>query len=354
MPRLSALGALPLAGALAAATLLPAAASAAPAPTATHTPAACASAPALIHSDTPQLQPENTVWDPTRRRVLVGSIRQGTVSVVNPDHTTTTLVKDPRLIGTGGVRVDPARGRLLATFDDTFDGPGALLSERSTPQTVGHYAGLGIFDLRTGKTIKLVNLAFQPGLHLANDLAIDPAGNAYVTDSFNGTVYKVDPEGHASIFLHAPALTAPVVNGAPSVGPNGIVYRDGYLIVVRYDSGELFKIPLRAPHSFTKVALNQPVVGADGIALRPNGDLVAVTNTIKSTGIEGVIVVRSKDNWRTAQRIDTTPWPDHAPTMVAMTPCGDYVLSSGLDVLFHSGGKQTVNGFNLRRFDFQG
>jgi hypothetical protein len=351
MPRLSALGALPFAAVLAAAALLPAAASAAPSPAGLHRQATCAAAPPLIHSDTPQLQPENTVWDPTRSRVLVGSIRQGTVSVVNPDHTTTPLVTDSRLIGTGGVRVDPARGRLLATFDDTYDGPGALLSVRSTPQTAGHYAGLGIFDLATGRTIKLINLAGQPGLHLANDLALDPAGNAYVSDSFNGTVYKVDTAGHASVFLNAPALTAPVVDGAPSVGPNGIVYHDGYLVLVRYDTGELFKIPLRAPQSFTKVALSEPVVGADGIALRPDGDLIAVTNTIKSTGIEGVIVVRSGDNWRTAHRIDTTPWPDHAPTMVALTPCGDYVLSSGLDVLFHSGGKSTVDGFNLRRFD---
>jgi hypothetical protein len=37
--------------------------------------------------------------------------------------------------------------------------------------------------------------------------------------------------------------------------------------------------------------------------------------------------------------------------MVAMTPCGDYVMSSRLDILFHSAGKQTSDGFNLRRLD---
>jgi sugar lactone lactonase YvrE len=327
-------------------------------PGATAKPAAYASStpcpkspPALIHSNTPQLQPEGTVWDPSRSRVLVGSLRKGTVSIVNPDSTTTPLVTDPHLVGTGGMRIDMARKRLFVTYDDTYGGPKALLSEKSTAKTRGRWAGLGIFDLTTGKTIKLVDLGYQPGLHLSNDLTLDPAGNAYVSDSFNGTIYRVDPSGHRSVFLKAPALTAPIVDGLPDVGPNGIVYQNGYLVVVRYDTGELFRVPVKNPKSFTKVKFDDPVVGADGMALRPNGDLVAVTNTIRSKGIEGVIVVRSDDDWHSARRVSTTPWPDHAPTMVAMTPCADYVLSSRLDILFHSAGKSTADGFNLRRLD---
>jgi sugar lactone lactonase YvrE len=310
-------------------------------------------APALVHSDTPALHPEGTVWDPTRSRVLVGSLHKGTVSIVNPDATTTPLVTDRRLVGTGGMRIDQTRGRLLVTYDDTFAGPGGQLSERSTPQTPGHWAGLGIFDLRTGKTIKLVDLGWQRGLHLSNDLALDPAGNAYVTDSFNGTIYRVDPAGHRSVFLNDPKITAPIKKGIPDVGPNGIIYRDGYLVMVRYDTGDLFKIPIRDPKSSTKVAFDRPVAGADGMVQRPNGDLVSVTNTIRPypKAIEGVIVIRSGDGWHSAHRVSTTPWPDHAPTMVAMTPCGDYVMSSRLDVLFHSAGKTTSDGLNLRRFD---
>jgi sugar lactone lactonase YvrE len=309
--------------------------------------------PPLVQSGTPRLHPEGTVWDPTRSRVLVGSLHRGSVSVVNPDGTTTPLVKDPRLVGTGGMRIDQERNRLLVTYDDTFAGPGGQLSERSTPKTPGKWAGLGIFDLSTGKTIKLIDLGYERGLHLSNDLALDPEGNAYVTDSFNGTIYRVDPDGNRSVFLKHPKITAPIKKGIPDVGPNGIIYRDGYLVIVRYDTGDLFKIPIRDPESVTKVQLDQPVAGADGIVQRPNGDLVAVTNVIRPYpgAIEGVIVVRSDDDWRTARRVSTTKWPDHAPTMVAMTPCADYVMSSRLDVLFHSAGKTTADGFNLRRFD---
>jgi sugar lactone lactonase YvrE len=307
----------------------------------------------IVQSGTPRLHPEGTVWDPTRSRVLVGSLHRGSVSIVNPDGTTTPLVKDPRLIGTGGMRIDRERNRLLVTYDDTFAGPGGQLSERSTPKTPGKWAGLGFFDLSTGKTIKLIDLGYERGLHLSNDLALDPEGNAYVTDSFNGTIYRVDPDGNRSVFLKHPKITAPIKKGIPDVGPNGIIYRDGYLVIVRYDTGDLFKIPIRDPESVTKVKLDRPVAGADGMVQRPNGDLVAVTNTIRSYpgAIEGVIVVRSDDGWRTARRVSTTPWPDNAPTMVAMTPCADYVLSSRLDVLFHSAGKTTSDGFNLRRFD---
>jgi sugar lactone lactonase YvrE len=309
--------------------------------------------PALVNSGTPRLHPEGTVWDPTRSRVLVGSLHRGSVSVVNPDGTTTPLVKDPRLVGTGGMRIDQARNRLLVTYDDTFAGPGGQLSERSTPKTPGKWAGLGIFDLRTGKTIKLIDLGYERGLHLSNDLALDPEGNAYVTDSFNGTIYKVDPEGDKSVFLKDRKITAPIKKGIPDVGPNGIIYRDGYLVVVRYDTGDLFKIPIRDPKSLTKVKFDQPVAGADGMVQRPNGDLVAITNTIRPYpgAIEGAIVVRSDDNWRSAHRVSTTRWPDHAPTMVAQTPCADYVMSSRLDVLFHSAGKTTSDGFKLRRLD---
>jgi sugar lactone lactonase YvrE len=308
-------------------------------------------APALVRSDTAALHPEGTVWDPTRSRVLVGSLHKGTVSIVNPDATTTPLITDKRLVGTGGIRIDQARNRLLVTYDDTFAGPGGQLSERSTPRTPGRWAGLGIFDLRTGKTIKLVDLGWQRGLHLSNDLALDPAGNAYVTDSFNGTIYRVDPAGQRSVFLKSPKITAPIKKGIPDVGPNGIIYRDGYLVLVRYDTGDLFKVPISDPKSVTKVAFDQPVAGADGMVQRPNGDLVAVTNTIRPypTAIEGVIVIRSDDGWRSARRVSTTRWPDHAPTMVAMTPCGEYVMSSRLDILFHSAGKSTSDGFNLRR-----
>lgn len=37
-------------------------------------------------------------------------------------------------------------------------------------------------------------------------MTVDPAGNAYVTDSLSPLVHKVTPEGQASVFVEDPRL----------------------------------------------------------------------------------------------------------------------------------------------------
>ncbi|AYV32416.1 hypothetical protein HET69_33295 [Streptomyces sp. CJ_13] len=329
------------------------------APTATtahaeqNAPAASATTalPALIQGPGEAIHPEGFTWDPTRKTFLIGSLRHGTISVVGADGIPHTLVSDPSLIATGGIRVDAARNRLLATYGDVYAGPNALLSDGSTPETRGRYGGVAIFNLTTGVLEKRVELSQSPGLHLANDLALDPQGNAYATDSFTGTIYKVTPSGTGSVFLQAPALDAGYENGLPNVGVNGIVYHpSGALIVVRYDSGALFRIPLSNPENFREISLKERIPGADGIALGSDGTLYAATNTIRSNGIDGLFKLRSPDGWRSAQIVSKAVSPEAAPTTVTLTPSGAYVLSSNVHILFGSGGTQTRDGFALRRF----
>ncbi|MGW6685987.1 SMP-30/gluconolactonase/LRE family protein [Streptomyces sp. NPDC054961] len=317
------------------------------------TPAASATAalPALIQGPGEAIHPEGFTWDPTRRAFLIGSLRHGTISVVGADGIPHTLVSDPSLIATGGIRVDATRNRLLATYGDVYAGPNALLSDGSTPETRGRYGGVAIFNLTTGALEKRVELSQSPGLHLANDLALDPQGNAYATDSFTGTIFKVTPAGTASVLLKDPALDAGYQDGLPNVGVNGILYHpSGALIVVRYDSGALFRIPLDNPSNFREISLTERIPGADGIALGSDGTLYAATNTIRSNGIDGLFKLRSSDGWRSAGIVSKTVSPEAAPTTVTLTPSGAYVLSSNVHILFGSGGAQTRDGFALRRF----
>ncbi|MEU9289316.1 hypothetical protein AB0D57_32770 [Streptomyces sp. NPDC048275] len=307
--------------------------------------------PAIVQGSGHAIHPEGVTWDPTRNAFLIGSLRYGTVSVVGADGVPHTLVEDPYLIATGGVRVDVARNRLLVTYDDVYAGPNALLSVGSTAETRGRHAGLAIYDLATGALERHIDLGEAPGWHLANDVALDPVGNAYVTDSFSGHIFKVTPSGEKSTFLYDPALDAGITDDLPNVGLNGIVYHPGgYLLAVRYDTGQIFRIPLNHPEGFTEVTLQDKVPGADGMALAPDGTLWAATNTIRSNGIDGVFQLRSDDGWRTAYTVSKHASPEAAPTTVAITPSGDYVLSSNLNVLFGSGGKETRDGFVLRRY----
>jgi hypothetical protein len=180
---------------------------------------------------------------------------------------------------------------------------------------------------------------------------LDPDGNAYVTDSFTGKIFKVTPRGAASTFAYDKKLDAGYDGGLPNVGVNGIVYDPaGFLITVRYDTGQLFRIPLKNPQDVQEVSMDQRVPGADGIALGKDGTLYAATNTIRSSGVDALFKLRSDDGWKTSKVVSEQASPEAAPTTMALTPQGTYVLSSNVNVLFQSGGTETRDGFVLRRY----
>lgn len=290
--------------------------------------------PRVVEGRAESLHPEGVAWDPTRRAFLAGSIRHGTVSVVTRDGRVRTLVSDPRMVSTFGLHVDAARGRVLVTYADMG------LGARSTPATTGVQSGVGIFDLRTGRLLHLVNLSLGPGKHTANDLAIDRTGTAYVTDPSSDTIYRVTPDGRGSVFARDARY------GSTSIGLNGIAWHPaGYLLVVKYDDGTLFRIPLRHPERVSTVGLDRPLVGGDGIALHRDGTLVAMTNSLGAPGEDAVTVLRPRHGW-TSARSRTTAWPVQAPTTVAVTPYGDYAVSGHLEVLLAG---DTTDAFTLRR-----
>ena len=39
-----------------------------------------------------------------------------------------------------------------------------------------------------------------------NDIALDPQGNAYVTNSLSPFIHKITPDGEASVFINEPSL----------------------------------------------------------------------------------------------------------------------------------------------------
>lgn len=296
--------------------------------------------PAVVRGHSPALHPEGIAYDPTRRAFLVGSLFHGTVSVVAPDGTTRTLVDDPRMVGSVGVHIDAARGRILVTYGDIG------ISEGAEPDPAKRRTGLGIFDLRTGAARHVVDLAVGPG-HVANDVTFDRAGNAYVTDSASDVIYRVDAAGHASEFLRDPRFT-PAPGAA--AGINGIVWHpDGYLLVDKSDTGQLFRISTRGRPVVTEVRLDRRLPGADGLALHRNGDLVVVTSNLggQPDAVDALTVLRPRAGWHTAHEVGRTLWPVEDPTTVAVSPFGDYAVSGNLAILL--GGLGTSAEFTLRR-----
>ncbi|MEU5690918.1 hypothetical protein [Actinosynnema sp. NPDC020468] len=289
---------------------------------------AAEAAPRVITGHATALHPEGIARAP--QGFLVGSMTRGTVELVRRDGSTTTLASDPAMVSTFGLHV--ANGRIYVAYADMGVGP------RSTPATAYHSSGLGIFDLRTGRTLRVVDLAIGAGKHTANDVALDRAGNAYVTDPSSDTLYEVDARGRATAFLKDPRLAS------TSIGLNGVTWHPaGFLIAGRYDTGTLFKIPLDHPEAFTEITTDRALVGADGIQLRPDGGLTVVTNSLGAQGTPAVTVLRSTDGWRTARTTRRVELPGTQPTTVD----GDRVVDGDLEVLLAGG---TSDTFTLRRF----
>ncbi|SOB84767.1 hypothetical protein [Streptomyces sp. 1331.2] len=284
-------------------------------------------APAVITGQAPTLVPESGVWDATRHRFLLGSLRHGTVSAVGTDGNVRTLVDDPgTLTEIAGLRIDPLRHRVLVTNLDNGIG------ERSSAATQGRLAGIGAYDLDTGRRLfytDLAAVAADGGNHLANDIALGPDGTAYVTDSFAPVVYRVAPDGTGSVLLRDQRLAA----DSGSYGLNGIVHRDGRLVIGKWDDGTLWQVPLRNPAAVRRVEVagGASLLHLDGLLGRPDGSIAGITNALFGAGRDAAVELRSDDHWRTARIAAVHPSADATPTAPVAGPGGSlYQLSGGL------------------------
>lgn len=277
--------------------------------------------PPVLTPAAENLFPEGVAWDQSRRSLLVGSFTQpALISAVGRDGVARTVVSDPDLFGFVGMKVDARRQRIVAVNGNPF-APGTSY--------------LGVYDLRTGAREQLVDLSGEG--HAANDVTLDPAGNAYVTDTGAGAVYKVDLAGNVTTLVSDPRLL-------PAPGANGIAWHPrGYLVVANYTTGKFYRL---SRGHLTEIGQRQPLVGADGIVFRPDGTLVVVTNQLAGlpgsvTAVHELALVGN-----TLVPLRTTPWPDPAPTTATVTPYGTYVVDGRLDK-FLTGA--SASDFVLRR-----
>ena len=284
----------------------------------------------------PALFPEGIEYDASGQRFLVSSQTRGTIGAVDDQGNYEPFVEDDDFVATVGIDVDEAQQRLLVCVSD--------------PNTAS-VAALGSYDLRSGERQFFANLlegVEGDAPHFANDVATDAQGNAYVTDSFSPIIYKVDPEGHASVFLQHETFQA-----APGAfGLNGIVYHPhGYLIVAFSETATLYKVPLDNPESFSPIATEAGVVTSpDGLYLSNPKTLVVVNND--GGGANGqVISLNSTDRWESAELAGSFSTGPVFPTTVAQRQKNFYVIYAHLDEL--TGGDLSRDEFKIVRADFE-
>ena len=239
--------------------------------------------PHIIKFRSPNLYPEGITWDPSAQHFIVGSLRDRTLVSISDASVAETLIHDPGLpenVTYGGLTIDTVNKRVLATVHAVSPLP--------------QFDALVAYDLRTRRRAFLSLLPFDGDTHpIANAVAVDFRGNAYVTNSAGNFIWKVNDRGEASIFSKSPAFTAyPVDRDSPFsfCGLNGIVYLSkGYLLVVQSNTGKMFKVS-EEDGTARLVLLNEDLPLADGIAVRNDG--VVFVNSPKK-----LWVLKSQDSW---------------------------------------------------------
>lgn len=266
-----------------------------------------------------QTYPEGIAWHPKQKVFFVSSVHKGTIGKVTPQGAYTPFINDDKLIASVGLSLDVKRNLLWVAVADL----GA--STRSSPATTYKLAAVAAYDATTGQRRAYHDLGnLVEGGHMANDLTVDAAGNVYITDSFSPVVYRVDTKGHASVFAQSELFKGEGFN------LNGIVaHPDGYLLVNKYNSGEIFRISTRDGADIQRVNLPDAVKGSDGMLLRAKDRLTVVQNA----GNDQVLDVVSTDGWKTATLQPARKTAYSFPTTAAQVGKDVYVLNARLDTL---------------------
>ena len=241
------------------------------------------SLPATIVAERGGFIPEGVEYDTANRRLLTGSLSEGSIFQIQTDGRLTTIVSDPDLVSSVGIEADEPRARLLVANADR-----SVFEGGSTGQ-----AKLGVYDLATGERVAMVDLAAAladapaDASYFANDVAVGDDGTAYVTDTRMNVIYRVSTDYEASVLSRFEPMEG--------LGLNGIVYHaSGYLLVA--GGATLWKVPVDAPAGATQVMLPEVVAGQDGMVWTADGLLAIVSNSESR-----VVALTSVDEWATAQ-----------------------------------------------------
>lgn len=260
--------------------------------------------------------PEGIEYNKKDHTFFLSSLNAGPIIKVKLDGSYKAFTSgEPYPMSTAGIQIDYKRNRLLvAAFN------GMELMDKD-PKTKG-MSNLRIYNLKTGvmeHDINLSSLVPDAQAYMANDVAVDNAGNVYISDWYAAVVYKVDLAGKASVLWHNETGIASGANGLD-------FHSDGYLLVslVRvnekglYANYGLVKVPVNDPKSASVVSIsNSGFTGFDGMLLNAKGNVVGVTNNGKMPGGNSLIELESKNGWESAEVIHSKAIK--ASTTVAVT-----------------------------------
>ena len=202
-----------------------------------------------------------------------------------------------------GLAVAPNGDVYVATFDGSkkifvFNENGRLLRTLTVSASSGALLGLGfhphtgaflVIDFGAGKVLNVnpqtgtasdfITLQTPTGSGL-NALTFDSTGNVYVSDSFNGAIWKSGPNGQLG-------LTTPWVKnnllstaGDPPFGANGLGFNKAQSILFVNNTGNdtIVQIPVSGGTPGAPAIFVNSINGADGLVIDGDDNLWAAAN----------------------------------------------------------------------------
>lgn len=207
---------------------------------------------------------ESVAWDPTRKALLVGSVRTGKVSRVEASGKLVDFIVPDKANAIGGVfdlAVDAKRKLLwVATAQVPHAG-------HSDPARYGE-AALLKFDLSTGKLLKRLDIPSEGSPHLPSGMSVGPDGALFVADTVQPVIWKVEAD-----------VIRPVVRNPNLTGIRAITLNDkGTVLYIADHELGVFGLELASGSAFLLAGPPQLTLFAVD-ALAWHGDkLIAVQN----------------------------------------------------------------------------
>ncbi|KAK9685006.1 hypothetical protein RND81_10G249200 [Saponaria officinalis] len=254
-------------------------------------------------------------WDDVNRHFIVSYI-EGGVGVINVPHEgdvvydEITAVKDADLAGNAslGITIDRPRNRVLVAVADAIG---------------NRYSALAAYDLSSWQRLFLAHLSGPDDeKSMADDVAVDGEGNAYVTDVKASKIWKVNKDGKVLSIIRSPLFSFKEWY-KNIIALNGIVYHpDGYLLVIHTTSGTLYKIDLNKGGQSIKLVkiVSGSLLFGDGLELLSPSKLVVA-------GKPSGQLLESSDGWETASVVGKFWGPGHRLATATTVKDGKVYLS---------------------------
>jgi sugar lactone lactonase YvrE len=238
-----------------------------------------------------------------------------------------------------GIAIDPTGNLYAASFAFepvanicVVNGNGALVDIIPVPAGAAGVAsllgelfepsrGLYVLDFANGAPGNGRLLLVNPGTHAVsvvatgfqapNGLTQDRHRNIYISDSFQGVIWKVTPDGTTSVWQQDPRLT-PQPGTGPPFGANGVAFDQNqrFLYVATTADAKIYRIPVLDDGSAGNLQLfasgeaidatqgtTEALHGADGIMFDVRGNLYVAANSAQhpAPGLPGELQVLSPE-----------------------------------------------------------